>query len=70
MKIKSISAQRIYRLKVSGRPVPSQPGLDEVITDDRGGRMFVCSDTDFCEHRRSPGGGSESAPAPATGETP
>jgi alpha-D-ribose 1-methylphosphonate 5-phosphate C-P lyase len=26
--------------------------LDEVITDDRGGRMFVCSDTDFCEGRR------------------
>ncbi|WP_204115329.1 alpha-D-ribose 1-methylphosphonate 5-phosphate C-P-lyase PhnJ [Shimia biformata] len=26
--------------------------LDEVITDDRGGRMFVCSDTDFCETRR------------------
>ncbi|OOY10945.1 carbon-phosphorus lyase [Thioclava marina] len=29
--------------------------LDEVITDDRGGRMFVCSDTDFCESRRSAG---------------
>jgi alpha-D-ribose 1-methylphosphonate 5-phosphate C-P lyase len=26
--------------------------LDEVITDDRGGRMFVCSDTDFCATRR------------------
>jgi alpha-D-ribose 1-methylphosphonate 5-phosphate C-P lyase len=26
--------------------------LDEVITDDRGGRMFVCSDTDFCASRR------------------
>jgi alpha-D-ribose 1-methylphosphonate 5-phosphate C-P lyase len=23
--------------------------LDEVITDDRGGSMFVCSDTDHCE---------------------
>jgi len=23
--------------------------LDEVITDDRGGRIFVCSDTDHCE---------------------
>jgi alpha-D-ribose 1-methylphosphonate 5-phosphate C-P lyase len=22
--------------------------LDEVITDDAGGRMFVCSDTDYC----------------------
>ena len=29
--------------------------LDEVITDDRGGRMFVCSDTDYCEARRAPG---------------
>jgi alpha-D-ribose 1-methylphosphonate 5-phosphate C-P lyase len=27
--------------------------LDEVIIDDRGGRMFVCSDTDYCEGRRT-----------------
>jgi len=26
--------------------------LDEVVTDDRGGRLFVCSDTDWCETRR------------------
>ncbi|MDJ0629983.1 MAG: alpha-D-ribose 1-methylphosphonate 5-phosphate C-P-lyase PhnJ [Rhodobacter sp.] len=26
--------------------------LDEVITDDRGGCMFVCSDTDYCAERR------------------
>jgi alpha-D-ribose 1-methylphosphonate 5-phosphate C-P lyase len=26
--------------------------LDEVVTDDRGGRMFVCSDTDYCGERR------------------
>ncbi len=26
--------------------------LDEVITDDAGGRMFVCSDTDYCTGRR------------------
>jgi alpha-D-ribose 1-methylphosphonate 5-phosphate C-P lyase len=26
--------------------------LDEVVTDDRGGRMYVCSDTDHCEDRR------------------
>lgn len=29
--------------------------LDEVITDDKGGRMFVCSDTDYCEDRRADG---------------
>jgi alpha-D-ribose 1-methylphosphonate 5-phosphate C-P lyase len=29
--------------------------LDEVVIDDRGGRMFVCSDTDFCEGRRTEG---------------
>ena len=29
--------------------------LDEVVTDDKGGRMFVCSDTDFCEGRRANG---------------
>ena len=26
--------------------------LDEVITDDAGSRMFVCSDTDYCRQRR------------------
>jgi len=25
--------------------------LDEVVVDDKGGRMFVCSDTDYCEKR-------------------
>jgi alpha-D-ribose 1-methylphosphonate 5-phosphate C-P lyase len=29
--------------------------LDEVVVDDRGGRMFVCSDTDFCRERRAAG---------------
>jgi alpha-D-ribose 1-methylphosphonate 5-phosphate C-P lyase len=29
--------------------------LDEVVLDDRGGRMFVCSDTDYCETRRAAG---------------
>ncbi|MBZ8132028.1 alpha-D-ribose 1-methylphosphonate 5-phosphate C-P-lyase PhnJ [Afifella sp. IM 167] len=29
--------------------------LDEVILDDHGGRMFVCSDTDHCEGRREAG---------------
>ncbi len=29
--------------------------LDEIVTDDRGGRMFVCSDTDFCANRRAAG---------------
>lgn len=27
--------------------------LDEIITDDKGGRMFVCSDTDHCSRRRA-----------------
>lgn len=29
--------------------------LDEVITDDAGGRMFVCSDTDYCATRQESG---------------
>ena len=29
--------------------------LDEVLTDDRGGRMFVCSDTDYCAERAGAG---------------
>lgn len=27
--------------------------LDEIITDDQGSRMFVCSDTDFCNRHRA-----------------
>jgi alpha-D-ribose 1-methylphosphonate 5-phosphate C-P lyase len=27
--------------------------LDEVLTDDRGGRIFVCSDTDHCRERQA-----------------
>ena len=27
--------------------------LDEVLTDDQGGRMYVCSDTDNCESHRT-----------------
>jgi alpha-D-ribose 1-methylphosphonate 5-phosphate C-P lyase len=33
----------------------SESYLDEVITDDAGGRMFVCSDTDFCRSRVAAG---------------
>ncbi|GGX43176.1 alpha-D-ribose 1-methylphosphonate 5-phosphate C-P lyase [Tateyamaria omphalii] len=29
--------------------------LDELIVDDAGGRMFMCSDTDFCSARRAKG---------------
>jgi alpha-D-ribose 1-methylphosphonate 5-phosphate C-P lyase len=29
--------------------------LDEILVDDKGGRMFVCSDTDHCARRRGPG---------------
>jgi alpha-D-ribose 1-methylphosphonate 5-phosphate C-P lyase len=25
--------------------------LDEVVTDDEGGRIFICSDTDYCRQR-------------------
>jgi alpha-D-ribose 1-methylphosphonate 5-phosphate C-P lyase len=45
--------------------------LDEVVMDDRGGRMFVCSDTDFCEERREKGHRGDmlaDAPAALTGE--
>ncbi|HUC19632.1 MAG TPA: alpha-D-ribose 1-methylphosphonate 5-phosphate C-P-lyase PhnJ [Acetobacteraceae bacterium] len=26
--------------------------LDEIVTDDMGGRMFICSDTDYCQEQR------------------
>jgi alpha-D-ribose 1-methylphosphonate 5-phosphate C-P lyase len=29
--------------------------LDEVVLDDKGGRMFVCSDTHYCETRQAEG---------------
>ena len=29
-----------------------QSFLDEIVTDDKGGRMFVCSDTDYCARKR------------------
>jgi alpha-D-ribose 1-methylphosphonate 5-phosphate C-P lyase len=39
--------------------------LDEVITDDRGGKLFCCSDTDYCAKRRAAGhGGPQAADAP------
>ena len=48
--------------------------LDEVILDDRGERMFVCSDSNYCAGRRSTGhAGPRSADAAAqalTGEEP
>ena len=36
--------------------------LDEVILDDHGGHMFVCSDTDHCEKRREEGHRGHLAP--------
>ena len=33
--------------------------LDEIVTDDRGARLFTCSDTDFCQERRDNGHGGE-----------
>jgi len=41
--------------------------LDEVILDDQGGRMFVCSDSHFCHTRREQG--HRGAMSPATGPT-
>ena len=35
--------------------------LDEVVTDDAGGRMFVCSDTDHCGRRQAAGRTGEAA---------
>lgn len=33
----------------------SESFLDEVITDDKGSRLFVCSDSDYCADRRAAG---------------
>jgi alpha-D-ribose 1-methylphosphonate 5-phosphate C-P lyase len=37
--------------------------LDEIIVDDAGGRMFVCSDTDHCAARRDAGHAGTAGPA-------
>lgn len=39
--------------------------LDEVVLDDRGGKMFVCSDTHFCADRRAHGHHGELGGDPA-----
>jgi len=48
--------------------------LDEVILDDKGGRMFVCSDTDYCNSRQEEGHRGEmspsSRPEPRSGAEP
>ena len=36
--------------------------LDEIVVDDSGGRLFVCSDTDYCADRRESG---HEGPTPA-----
>ena len=33
----------------------AEEALLDVVTDDRGGRMFICSDTDYCTGRRERG---------------
>jgi alpha-D-ribose 1-methylphosphonate 5-phosphate C-P lyase len=35
--------------------------LDEIVIDDGGGRMLVCSDTDYCEQRRGASGNGKVA---------
>ncbi len=37
--------------------------LDEVIVDDKGTRMFVCSDSDYCRERRDAGHQGDGGPA-------
>lgn len=38
--------------------------LDEIVLDDGGGRMFVCSDSDHCAGRRAAGFGQDALGAP------
>ena len=60
-----------FRVQSFGRPCALCGGtnvyLDEVVLDDRGKRMFVCSDTDYCEDRRAQGHAGE-MPALEAGE--
>ncbi len=38
--------------------------LDEIVVDDRGGRLYVCSDSDFCRRRIDSGHRGQCAEAP------
>ena len=40
--------------------------LDELITDDQGTRLYVCSDTDYCSQRRAAGQPSSDSATEAT----
>ena len=42
--------------------------LDEMIVDDEGRRLFVCSDTDYCQNRRE-GRRADKPQAPAKATT-
>jgi alpha-D-ribose 1-methylphosphonate 5-phosphate C-P lyase len=52
-----------FRIQTFGKPCAlcGAEGvyLDEVVLDDKGKRMFVCSDTDYCEDRRAEGHAGE-----------
>jgi alpha-D-ribose 1-methylphosphonate 5-phosphate C-P lyase len=52
-----------FRIQTFGKPCAlcAADGvyLDEVVLDDKGKRMFVCSDTDYCEDRRAQGHAGE-----------
>lgn len=41
--------------------------LDEVVTDDKGGRVYICSDTDYC--RKHLADGIAASTVPPTGST-
>ena len=44
--------------------------LDEIVLDDGGGRMFVCSDSDHCARRRTRATGQDGGVRPAGGPGP
>jgi len=44
--------------------------LDEIITDDKGSRLFVCSDTDYCSRRREAGSTGTQQPSAIDSGTP
>jgi alpha-D-ribose 1-methylphosphonate 5-phosphate C-P lyase len=45
----------IRALHACGRCGATDSYLDEVVVDDRGGRLFVCSDTDYCQNGQATG---------------
>ncbi len=63
-----LNSEQLVIIHIEG--VRGLQNLDEIITDDRGTRLFICSDTDYCSERIAAGSScAHPDPAPAGSES-